>query len=61
MIVRIFIEPGERADAMEAYGDWLTPDQIDTIMNAPESACIALIMQSLDSVRTCNLTVIEEG
>ncbi len=39
MNVRIFIEPGERADAMEAYGDWLTPDQIDTIMDAPESAC----------------------
>ena len=61
MNVRVFIEPHERIEAMEAYRDWLTPAQIDTIMDAPEGSMFALSMTSLEGVRTCDLTVIEEG
>jgi hypothetical protein len=58
MIARIFIEPHERADALEAYGSWLTPDQVDEIMDAPEGAMFALV-RNHDGKTT--VTVIPEG
>lgn len=59
MIASIFIQPHERHEALEAYKDRLTPEQIEEIEDAPESAIINL---------RCNIgqpgtqvTVIEEG
>jgi hypothetical protein len=34
MIVNVFVEPHERRDALEAYGDLLTVDQKDQIDSA---------------------------
>lgn len=39
----IFIEPHERREAIEAYRDWLTNEQIDKIDEAPESALVQLV------------------
>lgn len=61
MIIRVFIEPHERVDALEGYAGWLSPDQVDEIMDAPETALVSLKLTSIDGVRTCDLTVIEEG
>lgn len=42
-MMSVFIQPHERAEAMEAYRDWLTPNQIDEIMDAAETAIIMLV------------------
>ena len=57
--MNVFIEPGERGEALEAYKDWLTPEQVAEIENAPESAIIRL-QRDFGGVKT-KITVIEEG
>lgn len=57
MIFDIFIEPHERYEAVEAYADRLSPTQIETITDAPETALIRL--QISDS--STQVLVIEEG
>ena len=42
MNAMIFIEPHERGEAIEAYGDRLTQEQIDEIEDAPEGALVQL-------------------
>jgi hypothetical protein len=42
MMASVFIEPHERHDAIVAYRDRLTPEQIDQIEDAPEGAIINL-------------------
>jgi len=43
MTVNIWIEPHERGEAIEAYKDWLSIDQIEEIENAAEGALIQLV------------------
>jgi hypothetical protein len=42
MNAMIFIHPHERGEAIEAYRDRLTPEQIDEIRDAPEDALVQL-------------------
>ncbi len=42
MNIRVFIEPHERHEAMEAYRQWLTVEQESEIDDAPDSAIICL-------------------
>ena len=55
----VFIEPGERLDAVEAYRDRLTPEQIDLILEADDSAIIRLGLGVGGS--GTQVMVIEEG
>lgn len=59
MIVAIFIEPHERYEAVEAYRDRLTPEQLEQIEEAPENARIKLTfgIGYADTV----VTIIPEG
>ncbi len=57
MNIGVIIEPHERHEALEAYRDWLTPEQVAEIENAPEGSLIML--QRVD--RKTNVQVIEEG
>lgn len=59
MIAAVFIEPHERAEALEAYKDRLTPEQVEQIDDAPETAIIQLRF-GIDAAGTV-VTVIEEG
>lgn len=38
----IFIQPHERHEALEAYRQWLSPEQEDVIRKAPDNALIRL-------------------
>jgi len=59
MLMSVFIEPHERGEAIEAYADKLTPEQIAEIEEAPETALVRL---SLDySARTAKVLIIPEG
>lgn len=42
VLASIFIYPHERGEAIEQYRDWLTPEQIDEIEEAPEAALVKL-------------------
>lgn len=42
MNIQVVIEPHERHEALEAYKDWLAPDQLEQIDDAPEGALIHL-------------------
>jgi hypothetical protein len=42
MNAMIFIEPHERGEAIEAYGDKLSAEQIEEIRDAPDTALIQL-------------------
>lgn len=59
MMGAVFLEQHERFDAVETYKDRLTPEQIDTILDAPDSALIQ-IRFGLGSAGT-EVMVIEEG
>ena len=59
MMAVVFIEQHERFDAVEAYRDRLTPEQIGEIYDAPDSAIIQLRF-GLGASGT-QLLVIEEG
>ena len=59
MMAVVFVQPHERSDAIEAYGDRLNPEQIDMIYDAPESAIIELRF-GVGKAET-QLMIIEEG
>lgn len=59
MMASVFIEPHERWEAIEAYRDRLTPEQVDQIEEAPEGAIINLCF-GVGAAGT-QITVIEEG
>lgn len=58
VIIRVFIEPHERFEALDAYRDRLKPAQVSEIEDAPETALISLV---IDSNEGTTVTVIEEG
>lgn len=41
-ITTVFIAPHERFEAIDAYRDWLTPEQIDEITDASDDAIVQL-------------------
>jgi predicted ribosome quality control (RQC) complex YloA/Tae2 family protein len=53
----VFIEPHERHEAVEAYKDRLTPEQVDEIDDAPDEAIIQLKFGAAGT----QIVVIEEG
>lgn len=55
----VFIEPHERFDAVEAYKDRLTPEQIDEVTNAPEGAIVQLNFGV--GIEGARVIIIEEG
>lgn len=55
----VFIEPHERFEAVEAYRQRLTSEQIDEITEAPDGALIQLNF-GID-VEGTRVTIIEEG
>lgn len=59
MIASVFIEPHERSEAIEAYRDKLSPEQIQQIEEAPGGAVINL--QFGVGAPGTRLRVIEEG
>lgn len=59
MMASVFIEQHERFDAVQAYKDRLTPEQINTILDAPDSALIQ-IRFGVGSPAT-EVLVVEEG
>jgi hypothetical protein len=59
MNAMIFIEPHERFEAIEAYRDRLTQEQIDEIEEAPEGALVQLNFGI--TVPGAKVIVIEEG
>jgi hypothetical protein len=59
MMAVVFIEPHERFEAVEAYKDRLTPEQINEMTEAPDGALIQLNFGvGIDGTR---VTIIEEG
>lgn len=59
MMATVFIEQHERFDAVEAYRERLTPEQIDTILQADDSAIIRLDLGI--GVVGAQVMIIEEG
>lgn len=59
MMATVFIEPHERFEAIEAYRDRLTPEQIDEISDAPDDAIVQLRF-GIGSAGV-QITIIEEG
>lgn len=59
MMAAVFIEPHERFEALEAYRDRLTPEQIDEIGDAPDGAIIQLRFGV--GMAGTQVTIIEEG
>lgn len=59
MMAAVFIEPHERFEAVEAYKDRLTPEQIDEILEAPDGALVRLGF-GVGAVGT-DVMVVEEG
>jgi len=55
---QVFIEPHERFEAIEAYRDRLTEDQIGDIQEAPDTALICIEYGVFGAAK---VTVIEEG
>lgn len=55
MVIEIYIMPGERADALEAYGGWLTPTQTQAIKDAEEDAEIVFTYNC--ATKTGNLLI----
>lgn len=59
MMAAIFIEPSERYQAVEAYKDRLTDEQISEIFDAPDGAIVQLKF-GVGSAGT-EIAIIEEG
>lgn len=57
MIAVVWIEPHERYEAIEAYRERLSPEQISEIEDAPETALIQLRLNGAET----NLMIVEEG
>lgn len=61
MMATIFIEPHERVEAIVAYKDRLTPEQMTEITDAPDGAIVQLSFGiGFDGAGT-QITIIEEG
>ena len=45
MSIQVFIAPHERYEAIDAYHDWLTDEQIEQIKDTPEDAGIWLLRE----------------
>lgn len=59
MMATVFIEPHERHEAIEAYKDRLTPEDVDQILDAPDEALISLRFGG--SLPATMITIFEEG
>lgn len=59
MIAAVFIEPHERFEAIEAYRDRLTAEQVDEISDAPDGALVQLKFGI--GMAGTTITVIDEG
>jgi hypothetical protein len=59
MNAMIFIQPHERGEAIEAYGDKLSAEQIDEIRDAPETALVQLNFGI--TAPGAKIIIIEEG
>lgn len=59
MLALVFIEPHERFEAVEAYKDRLTPEQIEEVTEAPEGAIIQLNFGV--GIEGTRVIIIEEG
>jgi hypothetical protein len=59
MIAAVFIEPHERFEAVEAYRDRLTPEQIDEVTDAPDGALVQLNFGI--GIEGTRVIIIEEG
>lgn len=59
MMAAVFIEPHERYEAIEAYKDRLTPEQIEEVADAPDGALVQLRFGV--GVAGTQITIIEEG
>ena len=59
MMIAVFIEPHERFEAIEAYKDRLTTEQIDEVTEAPDGAIVQLKFGVGDT--GTQVVVIEEG
>ncbi len=59
MMAAVFIEPHERFEAIEAYRDRLTPEQIEEVMAAPDGALVQLSFGL--GIEGSRVIVIEEG
>lgn len=46
MRVQVSIGPHERSEALQVFGDWLTPAQREKIKSAPEDAWINLLREN---------------
>lgn len=57
MITRVFIEPHERQEAVDAYREVLTAEQIAEILDAPDEALLSLKIDALGA----QVVVIPEG
>ncbi len=60
MAAMIFIAPHERSEAIEAYRDHLTDDQVEQINDAPETAFVKLSWGLMEGGAS-TLVIIEEG
>jgi hypothetical protein len=59
MKATVFIEPHERYEAVEAYKDRLTPEQIEEVTDAPDGAIVQLNFGiGIDGTK---VIIIEEG
>lgn len=59
MMATVFIEPHERFEAIEAYRDRLTPEQIDEVTDALEGALVQLNFGL--GISGTRVIIIEEG
>ncbi len=59
MMAAVYIEPHERFEAIEAYRDRLSLEQVEAIKDAPDEALIELRFGIGDSIT--QLRIIEEG
>ncbi len=59
MTAAVFIEPHERFEAIEAYRDRLTPEQVEQVADAPDGAIVQLRF-GIGSADT-RIIIIEEG
>ena len=55
----VFIEPHERFEAVDAYKDRLTPEQIEEVTDAPEGALVQLNFGV--GIEGTRVVIIEEG
>lgn len=59
MIVSVFIEPHERAEALEAYKERLSVNDVEIIDDAPEGAIVKVDFRTYPLPN--RITIIEEG